>query len=583
MKHKLFSLFLLTVILLSVAMISAAEGDVIFNPTELILEGSQGKVVEATFKITNERATDLTEISDVPSDLILDTFIIASSNLEITGLEGLILEEDEESEDITLSVTIPADQEVGEYAGTIEIWGALTGDPLIRGTIDITLTVSEATEEYKFCQEGSITNDLKIKKVKIKNHGPSEDGEDETWFPLDRITVEVELENNGNEELEDIVFELGLFEEGSLANIAEDMLWMSEDDEEIEIGDIEEEGEDDEIEHTFEFRINPEEVEKGDYILMIKTYPDGDEDEICIDNSADLAETEFGTSEYYAKIEIRKEDEDEGRAVVVDVEGMPLIKAQCDARIIINPKVWNLGDVDQEQVKVNLYNEELGIDLNEIVREDLDEGEKEQVEFSFTIPKDAKERVYFLEFRTYYEYDEDDDEYDENSDVFRAALKVEGNCIGEAPTVQITAELDPETPEAIAGKQVIIKTTLKNTGDTEATYLISISGNTAWSSLSDINPQSITLGAGESEDVSIILNVNDDAEGDKELTVRATYNGQTTEQEIALSITEGVPKDIVTAHLKENWFIYLIVIVNIILIIAIIAVVKSMSKVPAAR
>ena len=81
MKNKILSLFLLTTILLSVAMVSAAEGDVTFNPTELILTGEQGETVEATFKLTSTTVTDLTDIYDIPSDLIiLDTFTIASSS-----------------------------------------------------------------------------------------------------------------------------------------------------------------------------------------------------------------------------------------------------------------------------------------------------------------------------------------------------------------------------------------------------------------------------------------------------------------------------------------------------------------------
>ncbi len=327
-------------------------------------------------------------------------------------------------------------------------------------------------EEEDFCNsgDGAIGHEyLEIKKVKISNRGLSDDSEDNVWYPLDTIRVEVELENNDESdegEIEDMVFVLGLFEEGSTADIADEMFWISEDDEEIEIGDIEEQGEDDELTHTFEFRVNPEDLEEGKYVLKIKVYSDKeDEDNVCIDYAEDLADSDFGSSEYYAEIKIEKERENDERPVVVDIDELPdQIPASCGTEVRLLVDVWNIGDEDQEQVKVTLFNEALGIDLDYEIREDMDEaGDKEEIDFAFTVPKDAEEKIYALEFQTYYDYDEDDDLYDERSKIFRAYLKVEGNCEVETEDPKITAELDPETPEAIAGKQVIIRATIKNT------------------------------------------------------------------------------------------------------------------------
>jgi len=302
----------------------------------------------------------------------------------------------------------------------------------------------------------------------------------------------------------------------------------------------------------------------------------------CIDFAEDLADSDFGSSEYYAEIKIEKERENDERPVVVDIDELPdQIPASCGTEVRLLVDVWNIGDEDQEQVKVTLFNEALGIDLDYEIREDMDEaGDKEEIDFVFTVPKDAEEKIYALEFQTYYDYDEDDDLYDERSKIFRAYLKVEGNCEVETEDPKITAELDPETPEAIAGKQVIIKATIKNTGDAETTYTISVEGYSTWSTLSEVVPKEITLKAGESEDVSIMLNLDSDAEGDKEFTIKATYDEQTTEQKVALSVeksaTAGITGAVVGDHIRTNWFIYLIAIINIILIIAIIAVVKSM-------
>jgi len=238
--------------------------------------------------------------------------------------------------------------------------------------------------------------------------------------------------------------------------------------------------------------------------------------------------------------------------------------------------MYNIGTHDEDKTIARIYNKELGVDLTSDVYS-LDEGDSQKISFTFVVPEDAEEKTYKLRLWTGFRYRESSETYREESDSYDYYLKVEGNCkVEEIKNAQITAELDPETPEAIAGKQVIIKSTIKNTGEVETTYLISVLGNSAWSSLSAIDPQTITLAPGESKDISIFLDIDKNIEGDKEFTIKASYDGQITEQKVALAIQKGVTEDVVLTHLKENWFIYVIAIINIILIIAIIAVVKSM-------
>jgi len=616
MKHKILSMFLLTAILLSVAMISA---DVIthietFDNSEATGTYDDGSFlgnddITWTYEDSKEVAAGY-EISglglqfqDTSSKIVSEQLSegIGSFSIKLnpataeTGLRQVELFINGVSQGTSTEFTAETTFEVNDIN--------MEGDVIIRidnikntkvAIDDISWTeYSPDAEEEFFCNNGDGAigdQELKISKVKITNRGPSEDGEDNKWFPLDTIEVEVELENNGDEEIEDIIFEFGLFEQGSSTNLAEDMLWISEDDEEIEIGDIEEKGEDDELKHTFEFRVNPEDLDKGNYIFKIKAYSDDlDEDNVCVDYSDDLSDNDFGDSIYYAEIDINKEKENDERPVVVDVEELNNLEAFCDTEVSLVVDIWNIGDEDQEQVKVTLFNEDLGIDMDYVLRGGLDEGDdKEEIEFVFKIPKDAEEKEYLLDFQTYYDYDEDDDTFDERSKIFRTSLKVEGNCAFETSEPQITAELDPETPDAIAGEQVIIKTTIRNTGNETITYIISVSGNSAWSSLNAIDSKEITLEAGESEDVDIILDLDDDAQGDKEFTIRTTYGDETAEQKIALFVENptaaGITGATVGEHIRTNWFIYIIALINIILIIAIIAVIKSMAgKAPASR
>jgi len=173
--------------------------------------------------------------------------------------------------------------------------------------------------------------------------------------------------------------------------------------------------------------------------------------------------------------------------------------------------------------------------------------DNKKLKFSVKIPQDAVEKAYILKVIV---YEEDGDVFENGADddlaeFTSSTFEVEGSCIGSVANVGIVAELDPETPEAVPGKQIIVKATLTNKGDAEATYTVSVEGNSAWSNLVAIDPQVVTLGAGESKVVNLILGINSDAEGDKEFVIKVTSaDGRTTSQTVRVSI-EG------TTILKE--------------------------------
>jgi len=434
----------------------------------------------------------------------------------------------------------------------------------ITATSDTTTAQGELTIEKNFCKYGEQGTDLEITDVKIDNN----DGDDEEWSPLDKITIEVEVSNNnGDDKLKDIMVELGLFNsEGK--NIVKDLDDL--DNEEIDLGSIKS---DDEDIAVFTFTI-PADFESENYKLVIKAYSDDlGEDQLCVAQNSDF------DNDYYQTIDGIREEDEEKHVIFDNIKISPSI-AQCGERVQLTGEIFNIGDYDYEgQVKVTLFNNELSLNLEEIVRQDLDQGDSEVVEFEFDIPAGALEKLYTLEFRTYYDYDEDDDTYDiVSDDKFISTLRIEGNCMQEAQGAQITAELDSETPEVIAGKQVIINANLKNTGDAETTYTVSVSGNTAWSNLVSLDPQIFSLAAGESKEVNIVLSINEGIEGDKEFTIKASYDNQETEKKVILTITGESEQQLGSAveHIRNNWFIYLIILINIILIIAIILVIRSM-------
>jgi hypothetical protein len=420
--------------------------------------------------------------------------------------------------------------------------------------------------QNSFCSNGENGTDLEISGVDLNN----KDGDDNEWGPLDEITIDVEVSNVGSDRVKEVNVEIGLIDSNG-KNIVKDLEDL--DNKRIDLGSIND-GNDKTA--TFTFKV-PTDFESASYRLVIKAYSDDKgEKMLCTSSSSELSNT------YYESIDgIREEDED--RHVVLNNIMITPATAQCQDKVQVSAEVVNIGDTDYEdQVKVILFNRELGLNLEKVLRENFDQGDSSIVDFEFDVLKNITEKTYTLEFKTYYDYDVDDETYNLVSDqTFTKSFIVSGNCRAEQttiPSVGISADLDSETPEAVAGKQVIIVVTLRNTGTTETTYDVSISGNSAWSSLVSIDPQRLIISQGQSKDINIVLNIDKDAKGNKELTFRANYAGKTTEQKVALEVVEETKTTVynLADHIKENWFIYLIVLVNIILIIAIIAVVKRM-------
>ncbi|MFA5259227.1 MAG: putative S-layer protein [Candidatus Pacearchaeota archaeon] len=551
MNTKILSSVLLTLIL-SLALVSAATYSISTStPNTLSKTNSQ-----ASFTITNPSATTL-NLSVVLPTTISD----GSHTITITPNSALVFNNLGTGQSATVALTYTGDTtnfKIGNFASNIVVNAVSSTDSTDTLSQNIPLTFSNT-----FCKYGdNSSSDLSISEVTINNYDNSDD--DSEWRPLDEVTIKVKVENAGSEKVSNVYVELGLLDStgksviGSLDNL---------DNKKISLSTIS-----DGKTKTAEFKFNvPVDFEEENYQLVVKAYKSGSESTICTSKSSDLGST------YYETISGTRET-DEGKQVVLNnIIFSPEVTAQCGDKVQVSGEVVNIGDTDySERVKVTMYNKELGISQEKIINDDLDQGDSITVDFEFDIPSTAKEKLYVLEFRTYYDYDQ---VYGIISDqIFSKSITVKGNCnVVSTQKVQITAQLDPETPEAIAGKQIIVNAKLNNPGSAN-NYAVSVYGNSAWSSLVSIDPQSISLTQGQSGDVSIVLNIDKEATGDKQFTIRAVSGNQTVEQNVVLSITqpESETGSALVENIKANWFIYVIVLVNVVLIVAIILVIRRM-------
>ncbi len=429
----------------------------------------------------------------------------------------------------------------------INLGESYTGNLLIKNSNDASDNKTVQVKiEKTYCEYGKQGSGLEITRLKDRSTGVEDDWE---WRPLDKISVELKVSNRADDDL-DVVINLGLYDAAN-----DEFIDLGDDDE------LEEEITIDEDESeiiAFEFEL-PVDIEEGDYQLYVKVYEEGNEEEECIDNII--------STSYSQEVRIEKESHD---VVVSSIDGPDTI--QCGEEVEYRLRVSNIGTKDQEQVRVDILNSALKISEKSLGFE-LDSEDTRTLTMYVRIPQNATEGFYDLDLISLFDYKESLDDYRESSDAKKFRIKVEGCQPVEQKNVQISAELNKETPEVRAGKQVIIDGSITNTGNVATTYTISVTGNALWSELSAIDPNTLTLSPGQIGSFDIYLDVDSDVIGEKEFTIKADYGTGFKEQKIALEVQEGIGTSVIAEHLRENWFIYAIVIINLILIIAIIIVV----------
>jgi hypothetical protein len=543
------------------------------------LNSNQNGPITTTIVVDDDDSSDDPEILDLTSINILESTELSATlvteltktqngEISITNTGNTVLT------DIDLEVITPGDFEVTfsdsnfnlnpGVAKLVEV-SSVNLDSLELGD-DNTITVKATdgttdsetialTVPISFCEIGDI-GDLEMDRLDFTNNGMGDDNE---WYLTDEIEVEVRIENTHNDDkIKDIVVSWGLYDEEN------DKWIIDKEEDEFNLNDGDKET------VTFKFTLDPQDFDdsysEGDFVFYIKAYSKEDgEDVQCI-------------SMIEEDVSIMKEDD----LVVVDDIDFTSNTLPCGEELSGDFNVWNLGEDNQnEELFIMITNEELGISERVNVGE-LDSLDDVGRSFSIMVPEDAKEKGYPLKFTI---YDEDgglfvnDVDGDDKDAVFYKTFNVEGECSDSRDKVQITAINDASTPDAVAGGKYIIKATLINMDDETATYTVSVFGNSAWSSLDSIDPQVVTLEAGESKEVSIALEIDEDASGDKELTIKASSSNNEVEQKVALSIeSDEAEFDAFSGHVRKNWFIYVIVLVNIILIIAIILVIRSMVR-----
>ena len=534
METKLFSLILLTAIVL-VGITSAAT-----NLTAS-LDGD----------FTKADNTVVLTIKNPTSSAI--TGVDINSIADITdGTNSLVI-----SRDPTGTFTVPANSQ-----STFDlIYSGDTSD-FALGTHFTTIKIVDGADTLNktlnfisgFCNAGIVGQSYKlnIKKVDIKNAGYGE--EDNEWYPLDNVEIELRIENNGNDDIDDVTIGACLYD------INNDDCVMDEDDMDLSDNGFRiKDGDEEKV--FFNFKVDPDLLsEEIDYTLYIKVYDDDlGEEVLCTEETEGITVTK-----------------DKHFVVLGNIETPDSVS--CGETVDITADVWNIGEEDEDDVYIKIFSKELGIDSRVDIGT-VDTLEKEDMVFGLKVPNGADERSYNLGFTV---YDEDDDIFEndnEDKSEFVHALKVEGSCVKPiTKDASISASLT--TDDVRAGEEVTIKATITNTAGEETDYSIGVEGYEFFSVVQSINPSAITLQPGSSQDVLITLKLNKDAAGEQVFNIKSLFDSQEVRQRVSLTVPAGssITGGAIGSAIRENWFVWVIVLINIILIVAIIIVAARMSR-----
>ena len=543
MKNKIFSLFSLAILTLLVltSFVSATVTSFSTNPTTLLnTSGVHTVIITATSDAVETAATFSA------TQLTHDGKIITFTNVTQALVIG--------ANTINMLYTVQDgfNFEMKQYTTPLAVNNATTS----IGSSSLTFTQTD------FCAWDangltSSTADLKttIKDIRVV----SGFGKDNEWYPQDEVEVDVRVENNNNnDKIRNIVLEWGLFNENTGK-------WTIEvsDESDFDLKDG------DEKIVTLKFKLDNmdediQDLDKGDFVFYARATGDVDEDTdraVCSSNS-DTASI-FIESDF---------------VITTDVQ-LPETNA-CGSQVQVTADVWNIGDSDQSDVYIVLYNKELGINQKVIIG-DVDAFDNTKLDVLVNVPQNVEEKSYSLTISVYNEdsevFQNSDDDYSKSE----YALKVAGSC-SNLPLASVAANLQSETK---AGQELIVKATVANTGSVQKTFGIELTGYEDWATLVSVDKTSLDLKSKATGDVLVTLKVNADASGEKTFNILVKDGTKilsqpvtaTFEKSSIFSALTGLVTGI-TGTENNNMYLWGIGALNLVLVIVIIFVAVKVVK-----
>jgi len=396
------------------------------------------------------------------------------------------------------------------------------GDQSVKVTVNTSDGVTEffvlSVSGEGLCRYGQVGTNLSITDFNINNNG---EGEDNDWYYLDDVEIEVEVHNSGDKKISDVYVELAIFSGDT--DVTDD---FDLEDDKISLGSIKD---DDEEIATFIINNVPiKDIEEGEYTVKVKAYIRSNEDSECVQD--------------FESIDVTNPF---GEGVIVNGGALNnLLDANAGDSTEASFDVTNVGADKEKEVLIVLYNTELGIYEKYNVN-DLRAGDSETITFAnIEIPETAKSKTYGIMVETYFDYDEGDtseefsydqdsyDDLDDDYNIFTFSIRVAGDDSLTNPT--ITAVLNST---AKVNEELIVKISVKSNSAQSNAFVVSADGYSSWADFVALDSSTMTISA-QGTGVAVLKLTPTEA-GQQTFNVKVLYNGKTIEQPITVTVANA--------------------------------------------
>ncbi len=541
MKQKALALLgFFAVLVMAVSMVSAVS----VAPTTLSLNVYNGSSNSVSFIMTNNDSVNYTSLVSSVEPASNGLTIGLTLNNTVVNENNTVL--------VTVNVAASSSASEGQYATkTITVFNG--SNPLVSVPLTVTVIKNISTPSTN---DSAIINSLcrgytqSTSQIVLSSEDNNKiDNADEwEWKPLDNTEIEFDLKNNADDD-DDHDYDVELFLYDSSGDVTGDV--VTDQDNLLEESFSVDQDRKETL--TFAFQIDGQ-TEQYSSLAVWAVVKEIDND-VC----------------YAKKIDTAKIVKNSKQVIVKTVDATTSVKA--GETVSIEVEVANIGKQDEDQVKVILYNKDLGLNLYKEIT-DVNEGDTATATFLVTIPATAKQGTYKLLFSTEFDYDSDDEEYGEESDTdddYTKSITVFG--MTSAPT--IGAKL---VSDAKVGKTLQVDVSLTNNGDADETYDLIVEG-ASWANNAKFADDSVLVKAGETEVVRLTLVPQED--GEKDFTIKAVYGDEIKKQTVSVNIASNTGLTNIFAGISTLGYLIgaIVVLAILILMVAIVKLAKPRRRV----
>lgn len=368
-----------------------------------------------------------------------------------------------------------------------------------------TITINAPTEVADCSVTGDSGDLMKLEIKDITVTGLSED--DNEWVPLDDVEVEVKIENNENDyKLKDINLAWGLYDLDKQEFVIDD------EESEFTLKD----GADDTLTLSFTLE-DPSDFEDGDtYAFYVWAKGTGEESDVDVCRAVAEDVDVVIESDIMAFDNVKIEGIDTKRKNDGNFEYSEPVS--CGSTLQLTADLWNVGSENQEDIQVVLYSDDMEISGQLLEIGDVNAFDSEDVSFEFTVPEGFDKKGWkTLKLLVQDDGDGFENDYTDKDAEFNVLVNLGDSCVVTPVNVAATLESN-----AKAGREMTVSIAITNEMDEEATYNINLADYTSWASNAVAEPATLVIGAGQTGEALVTLNVKKGVEGDQTFNVEVS-------------------------------------------------------------